>query len=377
LKKDKVLFVILASVISISILSGLWFYSRSTSVITLPAELSGTLQPWWQNYKGTLYIQTRSSNYPWYFILGNPNHSNVDIKLLSFDIDGIKAGNSLFLNKDESTFYLMDPYVFFVPYGDTSQPTTSLNSNKIKKWLTVLYPTGQYTILLKGNDDDDFFSFLSVLYAGITDGSETTLPNLFIEAQEKKDLSIIGFSAEQENTFDVNGPFFTKGPGKILLDALMSLQMEGYLPSSWQYYTQEDMENQMSLVKGPMVLFGPYSYKKGIYATKLLSWRVKQIDTTLMPLHLLQVSLPKKNIRKVDIELFSALVSKDSLRTLNEKTPYLSISFDVPQLNKDHRMLMEELNKSIVVPCNFNKQDALLIHHWLENFRDLIKKSSK
>jgi hypothetical protein len=97
-----------------------------------------------------------------------------------------------------------------------------------------------------------------------------------------------------------------------------------------------------------------------------------------MPLHLLQVSLPKKNIRKVDIELFSALVSKDSLRTLNEKTPYLSISFDVPQLNKDHRMLMEELNKSIVVPCNFTmQQDKSLIRIWLENLRELIKKTSK
>jgi hypothetical protein len=378
LKKGTFVFVIAAIVILLFTVSGLWFYGRSTSVIKLPAELSGTLRSWWQDYKGSLYIQTHSSNYPWYFILGNPHHSTVDIKPLSFEIDGLKPGNSLFLNKNENTLYVMDPYVFFVPYGDTSQPTTPLNSNKIKKWLTSLYPTGQFTILLKGNDDNDLFAFLSVLYAGLTDGSGTSLPNLFIEAQEKKDFSIVGFSTEQENTFDINGLFFTKGAGKILLDALKTLQIEGYLPSAWQYYSQEDMENQMSLVKGPMVLFGPYSYKKEIYATKLLAWRAKRIDTTLMPLHLLQVSLPKKNTRKVDTELFTALVSKDSLRTLNEKTPYLSISFDVPQLNKDHRMLIEELNKSIVVPCNLTMQnDKSLIRVWLENWRDLIKKSSK
>jgi len=64
LKKGTFVFVIAAIVILLSTVSGLWFYGRSTSVIKLPAELSGTLRSWWQDYKGSLYIQTHSSNYP-------------------------------------------------------------------------------------------------------------------------------------------------------------------------------------------------------------------------------------------------------------------------------------------------------------------------
>jgi len=378
-KRKIVVAIVVIVVFGFSVIS-IWLYGHVTSSININMEAIEDIQPWWQNYKGNIFIQTPLTKYPWYLTFGNPDGSSVDIKQLSFEKDGIQKGNSLFYKKDDKSIYVMNPYVFFVPYEEPYQ-TNSSNTTKmnisLQQWLKALYSSGQFTIFLKGLDDNDLFAFLTILYDGITNRTAPSLPSIFIEAQEKKDVTTLGFSKDTEYIFDTNGTFFTDGPGKLLLETIISLQHEGFLPYNWQYFTQEDIENQMSLAKGPIVLFGPYSYKKNIYATKLLTWKVKQIDTTLIPAHLLQVSIPKKNVRKVDAELFNFLVLKESLKILNEKTPYLTISFEAPLLNKDHRTFIEELNKGIAMPCNFNKQDALLIHHWLENFRDLIKKSSK
>ena len=378
-KRKIVVAIVVIVVFGFSVLS-LWLYGHVTSSININMEAIEDIQPWWQNYKGNIFIQTPLTKYPWYLTLGNPDGSSVNIKQLSFEKDGIQKGNSLFYKKDDKSIYVMNPYVFFVPYEEpyqTNIPNTSRINIKMQQWLKALYSSGQFTIYLQGLDDNDLFAFLTILYDGITNRTVPSLPSIFIEAQEKKDVTTLGFSKDTEYIFDINGTFFTDGPGKLLLETLISLQQEGFLPYNWQYFTQEDIDNQMSLAKEPIVLFGPYSYKKNIYATKLLTWKVKQIDTTLIPAHLLQVSIPKKNVRKADAELFNFLILKESLKILNEKTPYLTISFDIPLLNKDHRTFIEELNKGIAMPCNFNKQDALLIHHWLENFRDLIRKTFK
>jgi len=282
----------------------------------------------------------------------------------------------------------MDPYVFLVPYqsdADTGlQATTNtmvhtINNTSLANWLAKIYSSEPYVILINGSNDDDLFAFLTVLYSGLTTDKENSLPQMFIKAQETKDPTVLGFAQGGTATLDVTSQFFSNGPGKVLLTALIDLQRAGYMSPQWQYYTIADLENQMDIVKDAMVIFGPYSYKKTNYTTQLLAWRVKLVTDIqgakpLLPLKLINIRLYGDPIEKADTALYNYIKTKEALRTLNEKTPFLAISFDAPLFNRDHRLFLDSIIRSTVVPCNIGtEKTSTLRAEWLSAFRALLK----
>ncbi|AEJ20125.1 hypothetical protein Spica_1997 [Gracilinema caldarium DSM 7334] len=371
---------------------GLWVYGRSVSLIHVPTELASSLSPWWAGFKKQVVVQGSIEQAPWYLRLSNRDRSFIEVRPFNVERKGLITGNSLFPQKDIQDIYIMDPYVFLVPYqseGETGlQAITNtmvhtINNKSLADWLAKIYSPGPFVILINGGNDDDFFAFLTVLYSGLSADKGDSLPQLFVQAYETKDPTVLGFAQGSTVTFDLTSPFFSSGPGRVLLTALADLQDAGYMPSQWQYYTQGDLENQMDIVKETMVLFGPYSYKKTNYTTRLLAWRVKLVTDIqgakpLFPLRLINLSPFGNHILKTDTALFDYMKTKEALRTLNEKTPFLAISFDAPLLNRDHRMFLDSIIRSTVVPCNIGtEKTSTLRAEWLSAFRALLKNQAK
>jgi hypothetical protein len=372
-----------ATLVIIGCIVGIGAYMRSLAFINLTHDYEQVVQPWWQDYAGTVVVADPKEGFPWYTSLFGRRRSSVTITAVSNKEASTLPGERLLEPDDAQSLYVMDPYVFFIPMqqGEEGQQqnlnvANPILGDKLQVWLRQLYAADNFTILINGSDDCDIFAFLTLLYSVIAEKDEPPLTSYFSKAEQSKEPGLIGFASSELNRLDPASTFFTNGPGRLLVTTLSHLEKQGYLAHQWQYYTLGDLENQLRYAEVPRVLFGPYSFKKSTFVTPLLSWRMKTVpellktNNSLFPLKLLRVSLNGRTSTKADKALFSYLQSKPALQQLNEKTPFLSISLKAPLLNKDHRLLLDNLLQSSAVPCAPSSLQA----QWLKAFRELIRR---